>query len=148
MAAFRHILNSVHRWLMDLAHSGFPIREGSFMPDPLIVSIHGLHLHIPASEDTVVIECRGSLTFEVSDFLKREVKSRMPEHGRLVLDLSDATRMDSSGLGAIVALYLSARRRNCDFVLVNLNKQIRDLLALSNLLSIFETVGRDGIRMP
>ena len=28
------------------------------------------------------------------------------------------------------------------------NKQIRDLLALSNLLSIFETVGREGMRMP
>ena len=32
--------------------------------------------------------------------------------------------------------------------LINLNKQIRDLLAISNLLSIFETVGRDGMRMP
>jgi len=32
--------------------------------------------------------------------------------------------------------------------LINLNKQIRDLLAISNLLSIFETVGRPGMRMP
>jgi len=45
-------------------------------------------------------------------------------------------------------LYLSARGRSCDLQLINPNKQIRDLLAISNLLSIFETVGREGMRMP
>jgi hypothetical protein len=45
-------------------------------------------------------------------------------------------------------LYVSAKARRCDLDLINLNKQIRDLLALSNLLSIFETCGRQGIRMP
>ena len=66
----------------------------------------------------------------------------------MVLDLSDVTHMDSSGLGAIVGLYVCARGRSCDFDLINLNKQIRDLLAISNLLSIFETGGRQGIRIP
>jgi anti-anti-sigma factor len=66
----------------------------------------------------------------------------------MVLDLSEVTRMDSSGLGTVVGLYLSARNKSCDFDLINLNKQIRDLLAISNLLSIFETVGRHGMRMP
>ena len=99
-------------------------------------------------EGATVVQCRGTLTVESSDFLKREVRSRIPEKGRMVLDLSDVTRMDSSGLGAIVGLYLSARGKSCDFDLVNLKKQIRDLLAISNLLSIFETCGRQGIRMP
>jgi hypothetical protein len=53
-------------------------------------------------------------------------------------------RAGSNGFG----LYLSARGRTCDLHLINLNKQIRDLLALSNLLSIFETVGREGMCMP
>ena len=118
------------------------------MPDPEIISSPGLNLHIATHPDAVVVNCRGSLTFENSDFVKREVKSRMPEKGRMILDLSEVTRMDSSGLGAVVALYLSARAKNCDFDLINLNKQIRDLLAISNLLSIFETVGRHGMRMP
>ena len=118
------------------------------MPDPAIASTFGLSLHISASVGASVVKCRGTLTVESSDFLKQEVKSRIPEKGRMVLDLSEVTRMDSSGLGAIVGLYLSARSRSCDFELINLTKQIRDLLAISNLLSIFETVGRDGMRMP
>jgi anti-anti-sigma factor len=117
------------------------------MPEPEIVSTPGLILSISALEDGTVVQCRGSLTFEDSDFLKREIKSRIPDNGRLVLDLSEVSRMDSSGLGAIVGIYLSARNRKCDFSLINFNKQIRNLLALSNLLSVFETFGRQGIRM-
>ena len=118
------------------------------MPDPAVVSASGLSLHISAIDGAMVVECRGPLTTESSDFLKREVKGRIPNKGRMILDLSEVTRMDSSGLGAIVGLYLSARSRNCNFDLINLTKQIRDLLAIPNLLSIFETCGRQGIRIP
>jgi anti-sigma B factor antagonist len=118
------------------------------MTDPELLSTPGLRLQISTLADATVVQCHGSLTFENSDFVKREVKTRIPEKGRLVLDLSAVTRMDSSGLGTLVGLYLSARSRRCDFDLINLNKQIRDLLSMSNLLSVFETCGRHGIRMP
>jgi anti-anti-sigma factor len=116
--------------------------------EPVGVSTPALTLYISSNAESIVVQCRGTLTVESSDFLKREVKSRMPNKGHLVLDLSDVTRMDSSGLGAVVGIYLSAKARSCDLDLINLNKQIRDLLAMSNLLAIFETCGRQGIRMP
>ncbi len=118
------------------------------MPEPVTISNPILNLIISEGEGATVVRCSGSLTLESSDFLKREVKSRMPEKGRLILDLSELSRMDSSGLGAMVGLYLSARGKSCDFELINLNKQIRNLFAISNLLSVFETCGRQGIRMP
>ena len=117
-------------------------------PDSDTISTPGLRLRLSDLDGAMVVRCHGQLLLETSDFLKREVKSRMPEKGRIVLDLTDVTRMDSSGLGALVALYLSARGRSCAFELINLNKQIRDLLALSNLLSVFDTYGRHGVRMP
>jgi anti-anti-sigma factor len=118
------------------------------MSDPEIISTPGLILSISATADATVVQCSGGLMYEDSDFLKREIKSRIPEKGRMILDLSEVARMDSSGLGAIVSIYLSARNRKCDFSLINFNKQIRNLLAMSNLLSVFETFGRQGIRMP
>lgn len=118
------------------------------MPDPEIFSTPGLTLAVVVSADATLVQCRGSLMYEDSDFLKREVKSRIPEKGHLILDLSEIARMDSSGLGAIVAIYLSARSRKCEFGVINFNKQIRNLFAMSNLLSVFEAFGRQGIRMP
>ena len=66
---------------------------------------------------------------------------------RIVLDLSELGRMDSSGLGAIVAIYVSAKAAGCELELINLNKQIRELLRLTNLLSVFAECGQQGIRM-
>jgi anti-anti-sigma factor len=56
--------------------------------------------------------------------------------------------MDSSGLGALVALYISAKGAKCQLQLVNLSPRIRDLLSLTNVLSVFEECGRCGTRMP
>jgi anti-anti-sigma factor len=118
------------------------------MPDEAIVSTPSLSLHITNEECSTVLRCHGNLTLENSAFLKAEVKCRIPENGRLILDLTDVGRMDSSGLGALVALYLSARTKNCELELINLNQQIRKLLAISNLLATFEDTGRYGMRLP
>ena len=118
------------------------------MSIPEIVSNSGLNLSISVSPEATVVQCRGNLVYQNSGFLKSELKSRIPTKGCLVLDLSDVTRMDSSGLGTVVGLYLSSRSKGSELRLINLNKQIRDLLAISNLLSVFETLGRQGIRMP
>lgn len=118
------------------------------MSDSQIISDSGLSLSISVSPEAIVMQCCGNLLSQNSDFLKNEVKSRIPAKGCLILDLSDVTRMDSSGLGTLVGLYLSSRSKGCELRLINLNKQIRDLLALSNLLSVFDTYGRQGIRMP
>jgi anti-anti-sigma factor len=46
--------------------------------------------------------------------------------------------MDSSGLGAIVGIYLSARRQECELTLINLNQRPKELFRLTNLAKIFE----------
>ena len=118
------------------------------MPDEATVSTPALSLHISSEGATPVIQCAGKITVENTDFLKAQVRSRLQENGRLILDLSDVSFMDSSGLGAIVALYLSARGKHCGLELINLSQQIRKLFAMTSLLSIFETCGREGIRFP
>jgi anti-anti-sigma factor len=56
--------------------------------------------------------------------------------------------MDSSGLGTIVALYISAKNAGSTLELINLSPRIRELFGLTNLLSVFETCGRYGTRLP
>jgi anti-sigma B factor antagonist len=103
-----------------------------------------LSLHTHASEDATVVRCTGRLVMETSPLLKTEVKPLLLPKRRVVLDLTDLSNMDSSGLGTLVGLYISARGAGCDLQLVNLSPRIRELLSLTNLLSLFEPCGRYG----
>ncbi len=92
--------------------------------------------------------CSGRLTAGLTTNLKEKVKDLIPRAKLIVLDLTDLQYMDSSGLGAIVGLYVSARRANRDLRLVNLNKRVRELLGMTNLLSVFEACGQYFTKMP
>lgn len=94
------------------------------------------------------MQCSGSLIASNSAFLRTHVKELLPKTKHVVLDLTDLSRMDSSGLGTIVAIYISAKHAGTSLELVNLNARIRELFGMTNLLSVFETCGRYGTRMP
>jgi len=44
----------------------------------------------------------------------------LPEHKRIILDLTELTRMGSLGLGTLARLYLSAHSAGCSLELMNL----------------------------
>ncbi|MGA8103744.1 MAG: STAS domain-containing protein [Candidatus Acidiferrales bacterium] len=113
--------------------------------DPLIAA-RTLNLHTSASEDATVVRCSGRLTSETSLLLKAEVKVLLLVKRRVILDLTELGYMDSAGLGALVGLYISAKKAGCELQLVNLSPRIRELLGMSHLLSVFEACGRQGTR--
>ena len=108
----------------------------------------GLKLHTQTQGDETVIYCAGRLTFEHTDILKTCGKSLIPHAKRIVVDLKEVAWMDSAGIGTLVGLYVTARKAGCEFLLVNYNKAVRDLLGISHLLSVFEACGRTGMRFP
>jgi anti-sigma B factor antagonist len=110
--------------------------------------LHNLKLHRYTEEDATVVQCSGRLTLEHAARLKAEVKGMIPEHKRILLDLAELVFMDSSGLGTIVGLYISARSAGCRIQLINMSKPIRELMGLSHLLDVFEECGRSGTRIP
>lgn len=116
--------------------------------DPPSVPARGLELKVCMQEGATVVRCSGQLTAGLTANLKEQVKDLIPHAKLIVLDLTDLQHMDSSGLGTIVALYVSARRANCDLRLINFNKRVRELLGMTNLLSVFEACGQYFIRMP
>lgn len=116
--------------------------------DSAAVPMSNLILKTRPWDDAVIVECKGRLTVEHSAALKNHVRTMLPATRRIILDLQELTRMDSSGLGAIVGLYISAKKCGCELVLINYNKSIRDLLGLTNLLSVFESCAQSGMRLP
>jgi anti-sigma B factor antagonist len=82
----------------------------------------------------------------VNDLLYQEVSQLIPGCKRILLDLTDLSHMDSTGLGTLVRLYVTARSAGCSLLLFNIGKPIRHLLGVTHLLSVFEVIGNNNIR--
>ncbi len=90
-----------------------------------------------------VVYCGGRLVLgEESKSLRLLVKDLLNKSSQIVLDLGDVTHMDSGGLGALVALYTSARAAGGDIKLANLNARLSDLLQITRLATVFEIFDR------
>lgn len=102
----------------------------------------GFRVECREVDGTLVAECHGKLTFENTPALKEAVRDKIGIHKRILLDMKDVSKIDSSGLGSVVGLYVSARTRGCELQIANANQQVRELFSLTNLLSLFEAAGR------
>ncbi|MGB8474812.1 MAG: STAS domain-containing protein [Candidatus Acidiferrum sp.] len=107
-------------------------------------STRGFRVQRSEVEDCWVVECFGRLTSENVPLLKEAMREACGSKGRIVLDLKEVPMMDSSGLGAVVTLHVSARTRGCRLEVVNASKQILELFSMTNVLSLFEAAGRYG----
>jgi anti-anti-sigma factor len=112
-----------------------------------VSSAKGFRVQRRDSEDCTVVQCFGRLTSENVPLLKNAMREACERKGRIVLDLKEVPMMDSSGLGAVVTLHVSARTRGCGLEVVNASKQILELFSMTNILSLFEATGRCGGRL-
>ncbi|MDP6579974.1 MAG: STAS domain-containing protein [Vicinamibacterales bacterium] len=92
-------------------------------------------------ENVVVLDLKGKLTIgEGDELLKERINSLMQDgHRNLLLNLEDVPYVDSAGLGEIVRTYTTVSRQGGKLKLVNLTKRITDLLAITKLLTVFDT---------
>ena len=79
------------------------------------------------------VRCSGRITMENADQLRDTVRKLIAESKRLVLDLSDVTYLDSSGLGMIVGVYISAKKARCQLKLINLSPRVKEIFTLTRL---------------
>jgi anti-anti-sigma factor len=97
-----------------------------------------LTLQAEKTSREMLVLCGGKITSGSSGLLKATVTSLMLENRVVVLDLSNVSYVDSSGLGALVGLYISSRRTSCILKLRNLTDRLKELLHLTRLTQFFE----------
>jgi anti-anti-sigma factor len=85
----------------------------------------------------------GRITSNTSAMLENTLRELVSDKKRVVLDLTNVDYIDSSGLGALVAVYMHARRANCDLEIANPRSRIRDLFSRSGLGSVFKGHGEN-----
>jgi anti-sigma B factor antagonist len=106
-----------------------------------------LTLDVKRNGNVATVKCRGKLVMGVCDVLASKVRELIPEYKRIVLDLTDLTHMDSIGLGTLVRLYVSAKAGGSCVVLVNIGPRIRQLLGITNLLSVLTDMCEQGVNV-
>jgi anti-sigma B factor antagonist len=104
-----------------------------------------LTLDVESHGNVATIKCHGRLVLGVCDVLNSRVRELIPNFKKIVLDLTDLSHMDSIGLGTLVRLYVSAKAGGSCVVLVNVGPRIRQLLGITNLLSVLTDMCEQGV---
>jgi anti-sigma B factor antagonist len=90
-----------------------------------------------------IVHLSGAIFFaEESALLRVHVKGLLDTSNQIVLDLGNVTRIDSSGLGTLVALYVSARKVGGNIKLANLGNHIKEALRITRLATVFDIFDR------
>lgn len=93
--------------------------------------------------DTTLVECNGRIVLgDESANFRQLVKDQLTECKQIVLDLGEVTYIDSTGLGVLVGLLISAREAGGNIKLAQLKPRLIDVLGVSKLMTLFETFDR------
>ena len=86
-----------------------------------------------------LVDPKGPLTVDSAEQFTNVIVGEL-EAGRteLVIDLQGVTRIDSTGLGALVHAFASADRRGGRIVLLHVNGRNHELLTMTKLLTVFD----------
>ena len=96
----------------------------------------------------LILTCQGRLTAEVSQEFKEKIKPLLKAGGRVVLDMGSVEHVDSSGLGAVVSVYATARSIGCQFQICSLTGPVKKIFGLTKVLGAFESCGSYLSKMP
>jgi len=111
-----------------------------------VVPAAELRLEPEKKESETTVRARGRITSVTSATLENTLRDLVSANKRVVLDLTNVDYIDSSGLGALVSVYMHARRMNCDLEISNPKQRIRDLFSRSGLARVFAAVQEAGAR--
>ena len=88
-----------------------------------------------------ILELKGRLVLYDGETLLKARINELVARGRskIILDLRNVDYIDSAGVGAVIAKYLSVRRSGGDLKLLNLTHRTNKVLSITRLLSVFDT---------
>lgn len=103
-----------------------------------------LMLSTEKTPSETILQCSGELTMENADQLRDLARKLIAESKRLVMDFSKINYLDSSGLGTVVGVYISAKKAGCDLKLINLTPRVKEIFSLTRLDEALSGLVRHG----
>ncbi|MBP1624006.1 MAG: anti-anti-sigma factor [Acidobacteria bacterium] len=90
--------------------------------------------------DIHFLDCSGKITLGEGTMAVRTTVGDILKGGgkKIVLNLGDVIYIDSSGVGELVHTYTTVAEHGGQLKLLSLTKKIRDVLAITRLLTVFQ----------
>jgi anti-sigma B factor antagonist len=92
--------------------------------------------------DIVIVTIHGEISMNKGGdvVLKDKVRSLVQQgFKKLLIDLGDVPYVDSAGLGELTQAYVSVKNGGGTLKLVRVTKRLKDLLAITKLVTVFES---------
>jgi anti-sigma B factor antagonist len=91
--------------------------------------------------DVHILDCSGKITLGEGTMATRNAVREVLKNGgkKIVLNLHDVNYIDSSGIGELVSSFTSVTNQGGSLKLLHLTKKIHELLAITKLLTVFQT---------
>jgi anti-anti-sigma factor len=102
-----------------------------------VVPTPDLELNPEHTPTETIFRCTGKITASTVEVFQDTVRHELMNNKCIVLDLSNVSYMDSSGLGVLVGLWVSAKRKGCYLRLISLSARVKELLRLTNMDKLF-----------
>ncbi|HEU4417166.1 MAG TPA: STAS domain-containing protein [Candidatus Angelobacter sp.] len=109
-------------------------------------STSGLKYELEEKPEETIVHCSGKITASSAEWFQSEIRDRVIPDSRgkgidvtrrILLDLSQISYIDSTGLGALLGVWTAAQRRSCDLEIVNLSPRVDKLVSLTKLDQVF-----------
>ena len=90
--------------------------------------------------DYVLVRLSGEVDLSWSQQVRRAILDALGDTGKVGVELSQVSYIDSSGIAALVEGFQKARTRGCRFALVAISDAVRAVLELARLDQVFPIV--------
>ncbi len=96
--------------------------------------------------DVTILDMRGKVTIGEGSVALRNTIRRLLGEGKknILLNLGNVGYVDSSGIGELVSSYTAVNKESGSLKLLSLTQKIQDLLAITKLLTVFDTFDDEG----
>jgi anti-sigma B factor antagonist len=96
--------------------------------------------------DITILDLEGKITIgEGSVALRSTIRTLLGEgRNKILLNLGGVGYVDSSGIGELVSSFTAVKKEGGSLKLLNLTQKIQDLLAITKLLTVFDTFDNEG----
>ena len=96
--------------------------------------------------DVTILDMDGKITIGEGSVALRNGIRRLLGEGKkkILLNLGNVGYVDSSGIGELVSSFTAVNKEGGQLKLLNLTQKIQDLLAITKLLTVFDTYDNEG----